>query len=347
MKNNTLIHKINSGKPVFVAEIGLNHNGRLDDALMHVEAAASAGADAVKFQTFVPELMVSRYADSLLKEGREGEPDLGTIEFFSSLVLSGKELEKVQQCANENKVVFFSAPFDIPSLELLESMDVPVYKVASSEVTNHQLLKRIALSGKPVLMSTGMSSIDDVRAAVDVINAQGNNRVVLLHCVSKYPVPLEEVNLSMIRLLADTFSYPVGFSDHSTGSLAAMSAAAAGARIFEKHFKLDEGYACPDAEVSLTPADFSGFVHDIRRVITMMGNVGKDGQRADAETAKGARRSLFSSAPLKAGHVIKAGDIVCKRPGVGIPAYRLEEYTGKTVRVDIPEDYLIRDEYFK
>jgi len=348
MDNNTLIHKIFSGEPVFVAEIGLNHNGNPEQALLHVEAAARGGADAVKFQTFVPELMVSRYADSLLKEEREGEPDYSTIEFFRKLVLTGDTLDRVKQRAIDNGVVFFSSPFDIPSVELLESMEVPLYKVASSEVTNHHLLERIARTGKPVLMSTGMSSINDIRSAVEVMVAQGNDRVVLLHCVSKYPVPPEQAGLKKLGILADAFSCPVGFSDHSRGSTAAMCAAAAGARVFEKHFKLEENYACPDASVSLTPDEFSGFIDDVCQVVAMMGAAGDDDSLlADAETAKGARRSLFSSTFLKVGHVIQPGDIVCKRPGVGIPAYRLEEYTGKTVRTDIPEDYLIRDEYFK
>ncbi len=347
MDKNTLIRKTHDGKPVFIAEIGLNHNGNLEDALLHVEAAAKAGADAVKFQTFVPELMVSRYGESLLKEGREGKPDFNTIEFFRKLVLTGDDLKKVQRRAIDSGVVFFSAPFDAPSVELLESLDVPIYKVASSEVTNHSLLGEIAGAGKPVLMSTGMSTIDEVSMAVDVLREHGSGDIVLLHCVSKYPVPSEDNNLSRIKKLAETFQFPVGFSDHSRGPLAAMGAAAVGARVFEKHFKLREGYKCPDAEVSVTPDEFSSFTGDVRIMIAMMGDNEEDSDLPDAQTARGARRSLYASTTLNAGHVVKKGDIVCKRPGVGIPAYRMREYEGRKVKVTIPEDYLVREEYFE
>ncbi|MFW5770209.1 MAG: N-acetylneuraminate synthase family protein [Spirochaetota bacterium] len=347
MDKNTLIQNIHDGKAVFIAEIGLNHNGNLEDALLHVEAAAKAGADAVKFQTFVPELMVSRYADSLLKEGREGEPDFTAIEFFSKLVLTGDELQKVQQRAIDSGVVFFSAPFDFPSVELLETLDVPFYKVASSEVTNHGLLCEIAGTGKPVLMSTGMSTIEEVSMAVNVLKKNGSMDIMLLHCVSKYPVPAEDSNLLRIKELAETFKLPVGFSDHSRGSMASMGAAVAGARVFEKHFKVREGYHCPDAEVSVTPDEFSSFTSDVREMIAMMGDEAGGNDLPDAQTARGARRSLYVSTTLNSGHVVKKGDIVCKRPGVGIPAYRMREFEGRKVKVTIPEDYLAREEYFE
>ncbi len=347
MDKNTLIQNIHDGKAVFIAEIGLNHNGNLADALLHVEAAAKAGADAVKFQTFVPELMVSRYAESLLAEGREGLPDYSTIDFFKGLVLSEKELEEVRKHAHVHGVVFFSAPFDDPSVELLEAMEVPLYKVASSEVTNHGLLGEIAGTGKPVLMSTGMSTIEDISMAVDVLLENGSRDIVLLHCVSKYPVPAEDNNLWRIKKLAETFQCPVGFSDHSRGPLAAMGAAVAGARVFEKHFKVREGYHCPDAEVSVTPDEFLSFIRDVRVMIAMMGDVAGGNDLPDARTARGARRSLYTSTTLNAGHVVAKGDIVCKRPGVGIPAYRLREYEGRKVKVTIPEDYLVREEYFE
>lgn len=347
MDINTLIQKIHDAKPVFIAEIGLNHNGNMEDAISHVEAAAMAGADAVKFQTFVPELMVSRYADSLLKEGREGEPDFTSIEFFSKLVLTDDELQKIQQRAIDSGVVFFSAPFDVPSVELLEMLDVPLYKVASSEVTNHGLLGEIAGTGKPVLMSTGMSTIEDVSMAVDVLLGNGSRDIVLLHCVSKYPVPVEDNNLSRIKKLAETFKFPIGFSDHSRGSRAAMGAAFAGARVFEKHFKVRDGYNCPDEEVSVTPDEFSSFTGDVREMIAMMGDESGGNGLPDVQTARGARRSLYVSTTLNAGHVVKKGDIVCKRPGVGIPAYRIREYEGRKVKVTIPEDYLVREEYFE
>jgi len=347
MDKNTLIQNIHDGNAVFIAEIGLNHNGNLEDAMLHVEAAARAGADAVKFQTFVPELMVSRYADSLLKEGIEGKPDFTTIEFFSKLVLTGDELQIVQKRAIDSGVVFFSAPFDVPSVELLEMLDVPLYKVASSEVTNLDLLGEIAGTGKPVLMSTGMSTIEDVSMAVDVLLENSCRDIVLLHCVSKYPVPGEDNKLFRVKKLAEAFRLPVGFSDHSRGSRAAMGAAVAGARVFEKHFKVREGYDCPDEEVSVTPDEFSSFTRDVREMIAMMGDEAGVDDLPDAQTARGARRSLYVSTTLNAGHVVKKGDIVCKRPGVGIPAYRIREYEGRKVKVTIPEDYLVREEYFE
>lgn len=334
-------------EPFFIAEIGINHNGSLDEAAAMIREAASAGANAVKFQTFVPGEMYSRYTSSMLRNDERLVEDFSQIEFFGRFVLGEDEYRVLKKEAEERDLVFFSSAFDIPSVEMLERLDVPIYKLASSEVTNTPLLERVGATRKPVIMSTGMSTAAEIGGAVETLRASGTRELVLLHCVALYPLPPESANLSRISSLRAMFGLQVGFSDHAPDGTGCALAAMLGARVFEKHFMLREGYDCPDAAVSLSPGAFREMKDDVEKAITMFGRGGIDYDFSEKGVANSARRSLFSRRPLRAGEVLRRDAIAARRPGVGLPVAEMERLLGRTLRRDVQEDYPLRPEDFE
>ncbi|HNX24095.1 MAG TPA: N-acetylneuraminate synthase family protein [Spirochaetota bacterium] len=337
----------NNKKIVFIAEIGLNHNG--DPALAEemIVKAAEAGADAVKFQTFIPEKMVSPYSSSLLKNGEENNPDYSIIDFFSKFTFTAGQWKKLKKVAEKCRTEFFSAPFDAESVEFLESMDVRLYKVASSEVTNTPLIRKIGATKKPVLLSTGMSSERDIELSLKNLKESGNPETVLLHCVSIYPAKNDEVNLKRIVSLRDRFGIPVGLSDHTGGYESAVIAAALGAAVIEKHFIIDENHDCPDKEVSLTADCFKKMTVKVNETLSMTGDGRIQYSGREANTALAARRSLFAAKKITAGEILTGNSIIALRPGTGISPDRIDEITGKKSKIDINEGSLLKWEYFE
>jgi len=335
-----------SMKPLFIAEIGLNHNGDINTAEKMIEKAAEAGAHAVKFQTFVPELMNSPFTSSLMQGDAEPVIDNSIIDFFRTFIFSREQWLRLKKKAGECGVVFFSAPFDQPSVDLLESINVPLYKIASSEVTNPPLLKKIASTGKPVILSTGMSTADEIDTAIRFLEENGAGGITLLHCVSLYPLDDSEANLNRIISLKERFGRPVGISDHSRDYAAVMIAAAFGAEVIEKHFKLSDDHDCPDKEVSLSPQQFREMVTASQRAILMAGDGKIEYSGRESQTARGARRSLFAAEDLAAGSVLTEDNITCLRPGTGIPASRIYEFTGRKLKTDIKHGSILKPEYF-
>ncbi len=331
---------------VFIAEIGLNHNGKIDIAKKMIIEAHNAGADAVKFQTFIPEKMNSVYTDSLIKYGSEKNPDTKIIDFFKKFVLSKDEYKELMFLASKLKMEFFSSPFDIESVELLEQLGVKFYKIASSEVTNHILLRRIASANKPVIMSTGISNKDEIGMAVDLLRNSGTPDIILLHCVSLYPLPPEHANLNRIVSLKKIFGLETGYSDHSKDSKTCEIAAALGARVFEKHMTLNRDMECPDKEVSLAPDELKSFIQSAKQVKTMSGSGQINFGDSEKNVARLARKSLFANRTIPKGKALTVDDVVPKRPGVGIPVYELNSMIGKITNTEIEEDHLIRMEYF-
>jgi N-acetylneuraminate synthase/N,N'-diacetyllegionaminate synthase len=335
-------------KTIFIAEIGLNHNGDPETAERMIQAAAEAGADAVKFQTFVPELLNSVYADSLLKKGVEENPDSSTIDFFAKLTLAETDYKKLKLSAEKTGLVFFSSVFDLPSLEMLERIGVPLYKLASSEVTNHTLIKAVAATGRPVILSTGMASETEIGEAVEIFRAGSSAEMVLMHCVSLYPLPPEAANIRRISSLKERFNLETGFSDHSSDSFTSVLAAAAGALIFEKHFTLSEDFECPDKAVSFPPGKFSSMIDMVENAVLIMGSGGIDEcSRAEMGVARAAKRSLFAARDIKKGDLIKADDLIALRPGTGIPDSRRPVVAGRKAACDINKGFLIREEHLE
>jgi len=258
------------GNKIFlIAEIGLNHNGDLDTAKEMIRQSALSGADAVKFQTYVPELMYSVYTKSLLEKGKDDIQNRDIIDFFAKYCFSFFQYEILKKTAEEYGVLFFSAPFDVESVDLLEKLDVKIYKIASSEITHERLIDRISLTGKPVIISTGMSYENEIERVIEMI--QGRNKGVLLHCVSLYPLKNEKAGLSRMPLLRK-FGLPVGFSDHSPSIELAVFSAYMGASVIEKHFTLARDYECPDGNVSITPSQMMDLRKALDESIDIRGN---------------------------------------------------------------------------
>ncbi|MDR3238314.1 MAG: N-acetylneuraminate synthase family protein [Spirochaetia bacterium] len=332
---------------IYIAEIGLNHNGSAKTAAEMIEAAASAGADAVKFQTIVPELLNSVYTASLLNNESDPRPDLGPIEFFRRFMLSFDEYHSLKALAEKSGMLFFSSPFDASSLETLQALDVPLYKIASSEITNIPFIKKIAKTGKSAIMSTGISLADEIALAVNSFVSAGGGELALMHCVSNYPPAPENINLSRIASLRREFGLETGFSDHSRGWKATVLSAAFGAEIFEKHFTIDKNYDCPDKDVSLAPDEFRSMIGDVEEAILMLGSGHIDYGESEASVAKVARRSLFACRDILPGSVVTEDDIVALRPGVGIPPYSISEITGRRAKLNISKDSILYMDYFE
>ena len=334
-------------KGVYIAEIGLNHNGDPAMAAAMIESAAAAGASAVKFQTIVPELLNSIYTPSLLNYEDELKPDYEAINFFSPFALTFEDYTSLKNLAEKLGLLFFSAPFDVDSLDMLKKLNIDLYKIASSEVTNIRLIKKIAQTGKPVILSTGMSSRSEIADAIDVFKTAGGKKLALLHCVSNYPTLPEHINLNRILSLKHEFGFEIGFSDHTKGWKAAVVAATVGVRIFEKHFTIDKNHDCPDKETSLSPDEFRLMIDEVEEAILMLGDGRIDCGESEKKVALSARRSLFANRDIRSGSIVSEDDIIALRPGTGIPASAIDNFIGRRVKIDIAKDTVLHADHFE
>jgi len=334
--------RIGVSAPVFiVAEAGVNHNGNPALARRLVDAAAECGADAVKFQTFTVDALLTREAPKAGYQVETTGAGESQREMLARLELGADRLAELRDRAGKHGLVFFSAPFDEASADALEALDVAVYKVPSGEITNLPLLRHIAAKGRPIILSTGMATLEEVEQAVAAIRAAGDPPLALLHCLSAYPAPVEEVNLRAMDSLASRFGYPVGFSDHTLGIEIAVAAAARGAAIIEKHLTLDKTLPGPDHRASLDVAEFSAMVRAIRSVESALGDGVKRPMPSEADTRRVARKSLVAARALKAGERVAAGDLASKRPGTGISPAELPRVLGLRLTRDVAADEVI------
>jgi N,N'-diacetyllegionaminate synthase len=330
--------RLGAHEPVFVvAEAGVNHDGDARVALELVDAAAAAGADAVKFQTFVPAAVAVAGAPlaGYQRAGATGASE--QRDMLERLCLSGGDLRSVAAHCARRGLCFLSTPFDLSSAELLERIGVPAFKVASSELTNLPFLDALARRGLPLILSTGMATLGEVAHAVDLVREIGTP-LVLLHCVSGYPTPAEQVNLRAIDTLRSAFATPVGFSDHSLGIDASLAAVAREACLVERHLTLDRARRGPDHAISLEPDELRELVAGIRRTETMLGDGRKALQPAERETRTLARRSIVAARALAAGETLTADALAAKRPGDGLPPARLAELVGTRLARPLAED---------
>lgn len=330
--------KIGPKQPCFViAEAGVNHNGNLDMAFRLVDAALQAEANAVKFQIFISEQVVSATAP---KAAYQREATGGTesqLEMVKKLELPPHVFKEIQSYCQSVGILFLSTPFEETSADVLESLGVPAFKIPSGEITNFPFLKHVARKHRPMIVSTGMADLEEVRDAVEVIRNCGNADLILLHCVSNYPAKPANVNLRAMKTLADTFSVPVGFSDHTVGLEIALAAAALGASVIEKHLTLDKTLAGPDHRASLEPEEFAAMVRGIRSVESALGDGRKRPSPDELDTAAVARKSLVSTRSMSQGTILSKDDIAIRRPGTGLaPALRLE-LVGRRLSRDVQE----------
>jgi N,N'-diacetyllegionaminate synthase len=332
---------IGADQPVFViAEAGVNHDGSVARGHQLIDAAAQTGADAVKFQTFHTDALATTTAARAMYQVDALGGSATQHDLLRTLELPRTAWPELQQHATDAGLTFLSTPFDEESLRLLLELDVPAIKISSGDLTNLPLLRAAARAGRPLICSTGMATLDEVGAAVALVRREGAD-VVLLHCVSSYPAPIDQLNLRAIRTLAERFDVVTGFSDHSPGTLAPVAAVAAGAAIIEKHFTLDRELPGPDHRSSLGPSQFTEMVRDVRAVEAMLGSNEKRPQPAEIELMTLARRSLVYARDLREGTVLTTGHLIAKRPAGGLSPMRETEVLGKRLRRSVVADEMV------
>ena len=339
---------IGDGEEVFViAEAGVNHNGDLSIARRLIDVAVEAGADAVKFQSFKAESLVTPAAPKAEYQTRTTSTSESQFEMLRKLELSATDHGELSSYCRERGVLFLSTPFDEETADFLDTLPVPAFKISSGDLTNTQLLEHVARKKKPLILSTGMANLAEVNDAVKVVKTAGCDQIVLLHCVTDYPADPADVNLRAMQTLRETFHVPVGFSDHTQGIEVALAATALGAAVIEKHFTLDRALPGPDHRASLEPAEMRAFIRGIRVVQSALGNGEKVPTAREIETARVARRSIVATCEIPARTVVDRSMVALKRPGTGMPPVQLNSIVGRTTRVKIPSGELLRPEMFE
>ncbi len=310
--------------PYVIAEAGSNHNRNFDTALALIDAAAAAGADAVKFQTFTADALVARTSDPIATLTDEfGKYGRTVHEMFAAAEMPIEWLPKLRDHASAKGITFLSTPFDEHSADVLADLGMPAYKVASYEIVHLPLIRHIARKGKPVLLSTGMASIGEIEDAIAAVRAEGNDQVAIFHCPIGYPVPPEHVNLAVIDTLQQVFRVPVGLSDHTRGVAIPIAAVARGACMIEKHYTLDATQAGPDHGFAIEPHELAALVQGCRDAFTAIGDQRKVCLPTEQLHYLRGRRSLFASEGIDEGTVITAQMLSILRPGTGLaPKFR-------------------------
>ncbi len=313
-----------------IAEAGVNHNGNLNNAVKMIDTASSFGADAVKFQTFKAEKLVSPHAPKADYQLKRTDPHETQYDMLKRLELSPQDYKTLFLTCKERDILFISTPFDEESADLLDDLGMEVFKIPSGEITNLPFLSHVAKKGKPMIVSTGMASLGEVESAVEKIHAAGNEKIVLLHCVSNYPARFEDVNLRSMVTMAAAFQVPIGFSDHTLGIEISLAAVALGAQVIEKHFTLDSNMEGPDHQASLEPDVFGAMVKSIRAVEAAMGTGKKKPADSEMGTAAVARKSIVALKDIPPGTRLSEEFIGVRRPGTGLPPAMLPYLIGRT-----------------
>jgi N,N'-diacetyllegionaminate synthase len=325
-------------KVVIIAEAGVNHNGSLDLAVALLEEAVKAGADAVKFQAFIPEEMTLPRTGKAGYQREENHTDEDQYQMLKRLQLSAGDLEKLIRKAAGLGIHFLASVFDEKSAAQLQELGARAFKIPSGEITNLPLLIRVASYAKPVLISTGMALLGEIEDAVAAVLGTGNRRLLLLHCISAYPAPYRSLNLEVINTLKAAFHLPVGYSDHSEGVEAAIAAVALGAAVLEKHFTLDKKLPGPDHQASLDPEEFRKLVESVRKTEAALGDGRKAVTEVEAEMRALTRKSIVATTRIERHSVITGDMIGLKRPGLGIAPQFLPAVIGAQAARTIPKD---------
>jgi len=324
-------HLIGQGQPPFlVAEISANHNGSIERAFQTILAAKDSGANAVKIQSYTPDTMTikSSSTDFIINEGLWSGRTL--YDLYSDAYTPFEWHKPLFEFGSQHNITIFSSPFDETALEILESLNCPAYKIASFELIDFKLVDAVSKCGKPMIMSTGMASLDEIGDALEVVKKNGINNVVLLHCVSSYPTPLSEVNLEFMRVIKNEFDIAIGLSDHTIDNSVAVTAAAMGAVVIEKHFTISRSDGGVDSDFSVEPKEFSDLVKEIKKTKMIIGNGNPLRSEAEINNRK-YRRSLYFTKSMKKGEKITEKHIKSIRPGFGLSTKYYESLIGKTI----------------
>jgi len=335
-------------KVLIIAEAGVNHNGDINIAKQLIDAAAQAGVDYVKFQTFVAKNLVSEKAKKAEYQiENTGKQEESQYEMLKKLELSEADHIKLISYCQEQGIKFLSTAFDLDSVDLLDKLGIDLFKVPSGEITNKPYLQKLASKKKPIILSTGMANKEEIQAAVDVITQTGieKNNIQILHCNTEYPTPMQDVNLLAMLDIKKTFEVQVGYSDHTLGIEVPIAAVALGAVVIEKHFTLDRNMDGPDHRASLEPNELKAMVEGIRNIEKAIGGSGiKEPSESEIKNKSVARKSIHSSKALKAGHVIKEEDLICIRPGNGISPMEINKLIGKRIKKELSPYSMVQKE---
>lgn len=328
-------------KVYIIAEAGDNHNGDFNTALKLVDVAKRAGADCVKFQTFVTEEIISKYAEMAEYQKKNTGKEESQFEMVKRLELSFDEFRKIKEYCDRVGIQFLSTPFDLKSVDFLNELGVPFFKIPSGEITNYPYLIKIAHTGKPVVMSTGMCEPDEILAAINVLEKNGSGEITLLHCNTEYPTPLKDVNLYAMRTMKKMFGKKVGYSDHTKGIEVPVAAVALGACVIEKHFTLDKNMPGPDHKASLEPDELGRMVKNIRNIEIALGDGVKRVSESERKNIAIARKSIVARRSIQEGEILTEENLAVKRPGTGINPMQWMEVLGTRAVRDFKEDELI------
>ena len=342
MKEIKIGNKVIGDKnPCFIiAEAGVNHNGKLSLAKKLIDIAKEAGVDAIKFQTFKTEgVMIENVPMAEYQKKNIGKKET-QFQMIKKLELSYDDFISLKKYCDKKRIIFLSTPHSEDAINFLEKL-VLAYKIGSGDLTNLPFLEKIAGKKKPIILSTGMATLSEVKEAVGTIKKAGNNKIILLHCTTNYPCPLEEVNLKAMLTLKKEFNLPVGYSDHTLGVMVPIMAVALGAKVLEKHFTLDKNLPGPDHKASLEPGELKEMVKVIRDTERALGSGIKKPTKSEEKIKKVVRKSVIAKINIPRGAEIKKDMLIIKRPGTGIEPKYLDKVLGRVAKKNIKKDELI------
>ena len=328
---------------LIIAEAGVNHNGSIETAYQLVDAAASSGADIIKFQTFKAVNLATEYAKKANYQKDKYGGNESQFEMLKKLELSESNHFKLIDYCKKRNIEFFSSAFDLISLDFLHSLELSRYKIPSGEITNLPYLRKIAAYGKRIILSTGMSDLSDIRNAINAIEEFGTKKelITVLHCSTEYPAPIDEVNLNAMLTIKEEFNVNIGYSDHTSGIEVSIAAVALGATIIEKHITLDRNSDGPDHSASTEPKDFKKMVSSIRNIEKAMGDGSKKPTKSEAKNILVARKSIVASKPILKGEIYTDQNLTTKRPGFGISPMKIDLVLGKAAFKDFNKNEII------
>ncbi len=330
-------------RTLIIAEAGVNHNGSVETAKIMIDEAANFGADAIKFQTFKAETLVSHLAEKAEYQKETTNKNESQYEMIKKLELDIDAHKELLDYCNKKSIKFLSSPFDLDSIDLLNNLGLDIFKIPSGEITNFPYLLKIAQLNKEVILSTGMSDLGEIEDALDVLLQNGTKRenITVLQCNTEYPTPYDDVNLKAMITMKNAFDVKVGFSDHTPGIEMPIAAAALGAEVIEKHFTLNKKMDGPDHKASLEPSEFSSMIKAIRNVEKAMGSGIKKPSTSEAKNLLIVRKSIIAKKKIIKGAILTENNLTIKRPGTGISPIFWEQIIGKTATRDYSEDEII------
>ncbi len=324
-----------------IAEAGVNHNGSIELAKKLVDVAVEADADCVKFQTFIPENLVSKFAEKAEYQKVNTGNDENQLKMLKQLTLDFDEYIELSEYCESKNIMFLSTPFDFESIQFLEQLGMEIWKIPSGEITNLPYLVKIAKLKKPIILSTGMCTMFEIESALSVLKDNGVDDITVLHCTTEYPTPFSDVNLKAMKAIKDKFNVKVGYSDHTQGIEVPIAAVAIGATVIEKHFTLDNSMEGPDHKASLEPNELKAMIKSIRNIEQALGNGIKVPAESEKKNMVIARKSITAKSDIKKGDIFTVDNLTVKRPGNGISPMKWYDVLGAIAKRDFLEDELI------